>query len=42
VCSAEVAKAVEYAGGLTECGEHAVRDATLRVYGWNPPLLEVS
>ncbi|OIQ96363.1 adenylate cyclase 1 [mine drainage metagenome] len=39
VCSAAVAKAVENSGDLTDCGEHAVNDASFHVYGWNPPLL---
>jgi adenylate cyclase len=39
VCSAAVAQAVENSGGLIDCGERPVKDATLHVYGWNPPLL---
>jgi adenylate cyclase len=39
VCSATVAKAVENSGGLTDCGEQAVKGGPLHVYGWNPPLL---
>lgn len=39
VCSAAVAKAVEQAGGLTDCGEQPVKDGRLQVYGWKPPLL---
>jgi class 3 adenylate cyclase len=39
VCSAAVAKAVESSGGLIDCGEQAVEEVTLQVYGWNPPLL---
>ncbi|HLP99381.1 MAG TPA: adenylate/guanylate cyclase domain-containing protein [Sideroxyarcus sp.] len=39
VCSAAVAKAVENSGGLNDCGEHSIKDATYHMYGWNPPLL---
>ena len=39
VCSAAVAKAVENSGGMIDCGEHAIKDVALQVYGWNPPLL---
>jgi class 3 adenylate cyclase/CHASE2 domain-containing sensor protein len=39
VCSAEVAKAVEHSGGLNDCGEQTVKDVSLQVYGWNPPLM---
>lgn len=39
VCTAAIAKAVEQAGGLDDCGEHAVKQFLLHVYGWNPPLL---
>lgn len=41
VCSSDVAKAVERSGGLKDCGEQTVKDESLRVYGWNPPLLVV-
>jgi adenylate cyclase len=39
VCTSDVAKAVAQSGGLTDCGEKIVKDITLQVYGWNPPLL---
>lgn len=39
MCSATVAKAVEHAGGLNDCGEQSVKGVKLQVYGWNPPLL---
>ncbi len=39
VCSDSVAMAVENSGGLIDCGEHAVNDASFHIYGWNPPLL---
>jgi adenylate cyclase len=39
VCTADVAKAVERAGGLHDCGEQIVQDATFRVFGWKPLLL---
>jgi adenylate cyclase len=39
VCTATVAKAVERSGGLDDCGEQTVKESTLQVYGWNPPLL---
>jgi len=42
VCSADVAKPVEHAGGLVDCGEQSVKGGMLHVYGWNPPLLAES
>jgi adenylate cyclase len=39
VCTSDVAKAVAQSGGLHDCGEKIVKDITLQVYGWNPPLL---
>ena len=39
VCSASTAKAVENSGGLHDCGEHAVQEASIHIYGWIPPLL---
>jgi class 3 adenylate cyclase len=39
VCSAAVAKAVEQAGGLVDCGEQSVKGGRVQVYGWKPPLL---
>lgn len=41
LCSEDVAKVVENAGGLSDCGEQMVNGSMLHVSGWNPPLLAV-
>lgn len=41
ICSATVAEAVGYAGGMVDLGEQAIKGHTaIQVYGWNPPLVE--
>lgn len=41
VCSAAVADAVGRAGGLTDLGERSLSGrAPMRLFGWNPPLLQ--
>jgi class 3 adenylate cyclase len=40
ICSATVADAVGYAGGMVDMGEQAIKGHTaIHVYGWNPPLI---
>lgn len=43
ICSAAVAEVVGGAGGLTDLGAQALKGrSAMRVFGWNPPILELA
>lgn len=41
LCSSKVAESLDFSGGLTDLGRHAIKGHTdIQVYGWKPPILE--